>query len=135
MKDKSVTLLRLIAVMIAVIMIAVCVFSGFAIKRINAAAKTVNDMGQKVNELSAELDKVDWNSLSKGVNNVSSQLSELDLEGFSKDVEKLTKSAQDGIETASKAIQAFDIEALNRTVKALEAISEPLAKLVSFFNR
>ena len=64
---------------------------------------------------------------------VTSELAQVDLNGMISDVDELVGSSQSAVEEALGKINTIDIDALNKAIKDLAAVVEPLAKLTKIW--
>lgn len=66
----------------------------------------------------------------KNLNEVSESLAKMDLEGMLTGVDELVEESKSSISDAMLKIDAMDIDSLNKAIKDLGAVVEPLAKLL-----
>ena len=64
---------------------------------------------------------------------ISTELSTLDLSGMVSNVDSLVTESQSSLSDAMSKFDAIDIDALNKAIKDLAAVVEPLAKLSKIF--
>ena len=64
---------------------------------------------------------------------ISTELSTLDLSGMVSNVDSLVTESQNSLNGAMSKLDAIDIDALNKAIKDLAAVVEPLAKLSKIF--
>ena len=65
----------------------------------------------------------------------SYQLSQVDLQGMVSNVDGLVSTGQQSLEASMEKLNGVDFEALNKAIKDLEAVIEPLAKMTKVFGR
>lgn len=65
---------------------------------------------------------------------VSEQLTEADLTGLVEHVDKMAVTSEEGVKEALEKIESIDIDGLNRAIKALSDVVEPLARLMGRFS-
>ena len=65
----------------------------------------------------------------------SYQLSQVDLQGMVSNVDGLVTTGQQSLEASMEKLNGVDFEALNKAIKDLSAVIEPLAKMTKVFGR
>ena len=65
----------------------------------------------------------------------SYQLSQVDLQGMVSNVDGLVTTGQQSLEASMEKLNGVDFEALNKAIKDLEAVIEPLTKMTKVFGR
>ena len=65
----------------------------------------------------------------------SYQLSQVDLQGMVSNVDGLVTTGQQSLEASMEKLNGVDFEALNKAIKDLTAVIEPLAKMTKVFGR
>ena len=65
----------------------------------------------------------------------SYQLSQVDLQGMVSNVDGLVTTGQQSLEASMEKLNGVDFEALNKAIKDLAAVIEPLAKMAKVFGR
>ena len=65
----------------------------------------------------------------------SYQLSQVELQGMVSNVDGLVTTGQQSLEASMEKLNGVDFEALNKAIKDLEAVIEPLAKMTKVFGR
>ena len=65
----------------------------------------------------------------------SYQLSQVDLQGMVSHVDGLVTTGQQSLEASMEKLNGVDFEALNKAIKDLAAVIEPLAKMTKVFGR
>ena len=65
----------------------------------------------------------------------SYQLSQVDLQGMVSNVDGLVTTGQQSLEASMEKMNGVDFEALNKAIKDLAAVIEPLAKMTKVFGR
>ena len=63
------------------------------------------------------------------------QLSQVDLQGMVSNVDGLVTTGQQSLEASMEKLNGVDFEALNKAIKDLAAVIEPLAKMTKVFGR
>ena len=66
----------------------------------------------------------------KDLNVVTKQLAQADITGMIDDVSKLVVESEESINDAMKKVDAMDIDGLNKAIKDLGDVIEPLAKMM-----
>ena len=64
----------------------------------------------------------------------TSQLAQMDLSTMVSDVSELVATGQEGLEHTMAKLDSIDFAALNKAIKDLSAVVEPLAKISSVFR-
>lgn len=64
----------------------------------------------------------------------TAQLAQLDLASMVSDVDALVTTGQQSLEQTMDKLNAIDFQTLNKTIKDLAAVVEPLAKMSSLFR-
>ena len=64
----------------------------------------------------------------------SYQLSQVDLQGMVSNVDGLVSTGQQSLEASMEKLNGVDFEALNKAIKDLSSVIEPLAKFFSAFR-
>lgn len=62
------------------------------------------------------------------------ELASLDLQGMMDGIDTLVASGQDGLQQTMDKLNMLDIETLNKAIKDLAAVIEPLAKVSNMFK-
>ena len=65
----------------------------------------------------------------------SYQLSQVDLQGMVSNVDGLVTTGQQSLEASMEKLNGVDFEALNKAIKDVAAVIEPLAKMTKVFGR
>ena len=65
----------------------------------------------------------------------SYQLSQVDLQGMVSNVDGLVTTGQQSLEASMEKLNGVDFESLNKAIKDLAAVIEPLAKMTKVFGR
>lgn len=65
----------------------------------------------------------------------SYQLSQVDLQGMVSNVDGLVTTGQQSLEASMEKLNGVDFETLNKAIKDLAAVIEPLAKMTKVFGR
>ena len=145
---------------ILVILLAGCaglVFLGVQLRHYEAQ---VSRIVQRVDDITAQLHRTDWEGLTSAVNDltrgledvdlaetvkaldeVSRQLQEIDWIGLNDDLGELLvqaeaslADAQEALTKTSESLDALDIETLNEAISDLKTVIEPLANFTSRFG-
>ena len=82
----------------------------------------LEEIVDSLKQVSTQLALVDWESMGKNINTAAVQAQESLV------------TAQEALAKAGKTIDEMDIESLNQAIKDLQAVVEPLAKLVGKFK-
>ena len=82
----------------------------------------LDEIVESLNQVAGQLALVDWESLGSNMNSMAVQAQESLV------------TAQEALAKAGKTIDDMDIKALNQAIKDLQAVIEPLAKLVGKFK-
>ena len=65
---------------------------------------------------------------------VTDQLAGMDLGSMVKNVDELVSTSQSGVEEAVEKLNALDFEALNKAIRDLSSVVEPLARFFHVFG-
>lgn len=65
---------------------------------------------------------------------ITSELAQSDLDDMLNNINRLVVSSEGSIDDTMKKIDAIDIESLNKAIKDLSAVVEPLAKFFNVFK-
>lgn len=143
---------------ILLMMLVLGIGTAVTLRRVQRYEKQADAIMSTLETVAAELDSVDWVSLTTAVNSVSAQLTEVDLTETVKRLDDVSKTlaeidfvamaedmdtlmltaqdsltqAQDSLALAQKAVEELDIEGLNAAVTELQAVLEPLSR---FFEK
>ena len=95
-------------------------------------AKIVPD----VKELSGEIATVavQAETVLTNLETVTNELAAADLEALVADVDSLVTSSQAGVESALGKLNAIDMETLNKAIRDLAEVVEPLARMANIFG-
>lgn len=66
---------------------------------------------------------------------VTDQLAAADLEGMAQNVDQLVRTGQSGVESAVEKLNAIDFDTLNRAIRDLADVVEPLANFFNILHR
>lgn len=66
---------------------------------------------------------------------VTSELAEVDLTGMVDQISGLVSTSQQGVESTMQKINQIDFEALNKAIKDLSAVIEPIADFFNMFGK
>ncbi len=113
---------------VAVLMIVVCL-----LPRLGAMVTQAETVIADVQQVTSQLAQADWEGLTSDLESVSQQIANANLDGIAKAVSELVKTSQSGLEEALGKLNAIDLEALNKAIKDLSAVIEPLARLSKLF--
>lgn len=120
--------------------------AGDIINRLNTVTVALEDldtakMVSTANKVTDAIDKAKVDEMVESLSQVSAQLAEVDWETMGSNINDLAVQAQASLVTAEEAlakagetIDAMDIESLNQAIADLQAVIEPLAKLVGRFK-
>ena len=160
---KTVSMEKLQTILLAGILAVLLIFTiavGVTLYEIKAYADTAGEIINRLNEVSAALDDLDSarmvatanqvtealeetkiDEVVESLSQVSAQLAQVDWEAMGSNINALAVQAQESLATAEEslakagsAIDEMDIPALNQAIKDLQAVIEPLAKLVGRFK-
>ena len=65
---------------------------------------------------------------------ITAQLEEADLKGVVDNVDQLVNSSQSAVEQAMEKLNGLDLDTLNKAIKDLASVIEPLAKFFNVFH-
>ena len=65
---------------------------------------------------------------------VTTELASIDFAGMVNSIDSLVSSSQAGLEDAVSKLNSLDFETLNKAIKNLSDVIEPLSKLTKFFG-
>ena len=91
----------------------------------------------QINEILAQAQHA-FNQVGTGLDyleQTSYQLSQVDLQGMVSNVDGLVTTGQQSLEASMEKLNGVDFEALNKAIKDLAAVIEPLAKMTKVFGR
>ena len=134
---KQLRLYRLIALLLAIVVLSTGITSAILVKNMQQIQTTVVKIDAIVDDLAittGELSKVNWNEITTDLEVVTKELSTVEWSSLSKDIGDVAAQAQESLATASKAVDELDIETLNKAIQELQTVVEPLAKLVGRFG-
>jgi hypothetical protein len=134
---KQLRLYRLIALLLAIVVLSTGITSAILVRNMQQIQTTVVKIDAIVDDLAittGELSKVNWNEITTDLEVVTKELSTVEWSSLSKDIGDVAAQAQESLATASKAVDELDIETLNKAIKELQTVVEPLAKLVGRFG-
>ena len=134
---KQLRLYRLIALLLAIVVLSTGITSAILVRNMQQIQTTVVKIDAIVDDLAittGELSKVNWNEITTDLEVVTKELSTVEWSALSKDIGDVAAQAQESLATASKAVEELDIETLNKAIKELQTVVEPLAKLVGRFG-
>ena len=134
---KQLRLYRLIALLLAIVVLSTGITSAILVRNMQQIQTTVVKIDAIVDDLAittGELSKVNWNEITTDLEVVTKELSTVEWSALSKDIGDVAAQAQESLATASKAVDELDIETLNKAIKELQTVVEPLAKLVGRFG-
>lgn len=134
---KQLRTTRWMLLFMAVILAAVSVTCAIVVRNVTTIESTVMKIDGIVDNLSVmtdELAEVDWESITTQLETVSGELSAVDWAGLSEDIGDTAIQAQKSLQVATDAVEELDIKKLNEAIADLQAVIEPLAKLVSRFG-
>lgn len=120
-----------------------CLFSAIAAVSCIFLAVIVIRMLPQIREFTTQLQQVtvqvealavQAESVMSNLETVTADLAQADLAGMVDNVDTLVTSSQAGLEEALKKINTMDIDALNKAIKTLSDVVEPLAKFFKVFG-
>ncbi len=106
-----------------------CIFSVAAAICCFAALVAVCTMIPKVTGLAEQMGGVLDN-----LDTVAQQLAEADLAGMAENIDALTVTSRQGVEQAVDKLNTVDLDTLNKAIKNLGDVVEPLARFFNIFN-
>lgn len=109
-------------------LVLMIVVSGAA-KELVALAEPLQALTAQVQGLAAQAQNV-----MTDLGMAAEELSKADFSGMVNQVDTLVKNSQSAVTEAVKKMDTIDIDALNKAIKDLAAIVEPLAKVSKFFG-
>ena len=134
---KQLRLYRFIALLLVLVVLSTGITSAILVRNMQQIQTTVVKIDAIVDDLAittGELSKVNWNEITTDLEVVTKELSTVEWTSLSKDISDVAAQAQESLATASKAVDELDIETLNKAIKELQTVVEPLAKLVGRFG-
>ena len=93
------------------------------------AVGQVEDVAAQVNDMTDEAEIIMDN-----METVTQTLADADLGGMVENLNTLTADSQTAVTEAIKKLDAIDIDTLNKAIRDLSDVVEPLAKLTNFFG-
>lgn len=120
--------------------------AGEIINRLNVVSTALESLDSErmvatANEVTKALEDAKLEEIVDSLKQVSTQLALVDWESMGKNINTAAVQAQESLVTAQEAlakagetIDEMDIESLNQAIKDLQAVVEPLAKLVGKFK-
>ena len=140
MEKKQLFYLRLITVLLAVIVLALVVltvFLGKTVRTVESFSPQISSILSNIDTVSEALEQADTESILSAVNELSVNLQKVDwsaIDTMTTDAQKSLALAGEALEKTIKAIDALDIETLNKAIGDLRTVVEPLANLVERFR-
>ena len=83
----------------------------------------------------AEITLTDLQTTLTNLEVITAELAEADLGSMADNVDSLVTSSQAGVEQAMEKLNSIDFDTLNRAIRNLSDVVEPLAKFFNVFNR
>ena len=83
----------------------------------------------------AEITLADLQTTLTNLEVITAELAEADLGSMADNVDSLVTSSQAGVEQAMEKLNSIDFDTLNRAIRNLSDVVEPLAKFFNVFNR
>ena len=113
-----------------------CIFSVVAAVCCLLLLLTVAKIVPDVKELSGEIAgvAVQAETVLTNLETVTNELAAADLEALVTDVNSLVTSSQAGVESALGKLNAIDMETLNKAIRDLAEVVEPLARMANIFG-
>ena len=140
MEQKQLFWLRLIAVFLfamLLVLIVLTVYLGRTVKTVESFKPQISSILSNIDTVSKALEGADTEAILKAVNELSVNLQTVDwseLDGMAEDARKSLALAGEGLEKAIKTIDALDVPTLNAAIADLRTVVEPLANLVDRFR-
>ena len=114
-----------------------CIFSVVAAVCCLLLLLTVAKIVPDIRDLSAEISGIaaQAETVLTNLETVSDELAAADLEGLVTDVDTLVTASQEGVESAIEKLNTIDIQTLNKAIKDLADLVEPLARVANIFGK
>ncbi|MBO5129148.1 MAG: hypothetical protein J6B95_02225 [Oscillospiraceae bacterium] len=113
----------------AIISSILCVFALAAAVCCIVIFASVYEMLPQLNEIIGQMEVVLGN-----LEQTTQQLAALDLQSMVQDVDALVATGQQSLEQTMAKLDTIDLETLNRAIKDLAAVIEPLARFFNAFS-
>ena len=107
----------------------ICVFALIASVFCVMLVMKIYEMLPQLNGVFAQLETVLTN-----LKETSQQLASVDLQTMVQDVDALVVTGQESLEQTMEKLNTLDFTTMNKAIKDLAAVVDPLAKLVNRFN-
>ena len=120
--------------------------AGEVINRLNQVSAALEDLDSArmvatANQVTAALEEARLEEMAESLSQVATQLAQVDWESMGANINATAVQAQESLVAAEEAlakasetIDEMDIAALNQAIKDLQAVVEPLAKLLGKFK-
>ena len=92
-------------------------------------ASTLNALAKPIQELSAQAQ----NTL-VDISDTADKLAQADFSGIASQIDGLVAASQNTVAEAAKKLDSIDIETLNKAIKDLAVVVEPLARVSKLFG-
>ncbi len=100
--------------------------------KINSMVAQVDVVLTNVEQVSQELADADIEGVMTNLEQVADEMAQADLGGLAENVDGLVKTSETGVQEAVDKLNAIDLDTLNKAIKDLADVVEPLAR---FFNK
>lgn len=90
---------------------------------------TVNSVLPQLQDLSVQAETTLTN-----LQGITEQLAQTDLQGMVHNVDQLVSSSQSAVEQTMTKMNSLDLDTLNKAIKDLAAVIEPMAKFFGMFS-
>ena len=120
-----------------------CLFSALAAASCIVVAVVVIGLMPQIRDFTGQLQQVtaqvealalQAEAVMTNLETVTAELAQADLAGMVGNVDSLVTSSQAGLEEALEKINTMDIDALNKAIKTLSDVVDPLAKFFKVFG-
>ncbi len=128
---------QLCAALLAVILVMAIVFVLIAAPRLSRLHDTfqkLDGITDDLAEISGQLKNADWQSISADMAEVSAQLLEVNWTELSGNINGMAEDAQKSMNAALEAIDRLDIDSLNKAIKDISTVIEPLVEFAGRFS-
>ena len=123
------------ALVLVCILVLTVVISGAA-KQLVAVIAPLEDAVGQVEDVAAQVNNMTGQAeiIMDNMETVTQTLADADLGGMVENVNTLTTDSQSAVTEAIEKLDAIDIDTLNKAIRDLSDVVEPLAKVSHFFG-